>query len=243
MTPQPAAKYKYLAVPPSGAIIDRLLERHAPRVYWPVIWYELDTKRLIRLTYEVTSNSNLNATISAATAPVSLIPQYRLDYTATPHAYTDLQSPPIVDTNLPQVLDPKYSRTYDYVQSTRSKQRTIQIYVIWHDGEHWKGLEISTFWVLMSSEAKARYLVGHFIAKRAGRLGAHEFQIQTEASNAANITLSMAFINVERGTPNIMEDSNVYTFPLDSPQAETLHSGSMPDRASFLPFKDWLNTL
>ena len=244
---QPPPRYPARAITQYPTITETLRDRYGPS-YWPVIWYELETQTIVGVTYEVNARNDTNAALRGTTDAVlstggRLIAEAFADYVAEPREPPQLLAPKIATGWPPEDLTaPAYTDTYQYVTSNPSVS-TVDLDYLWWTGEHWRGLELTTFYVRMRTEVDARHLIRRFIEERVGRPGAHQMMILARFADRMAISMRLVFVNVVSSTDDsLVEDGNVAIMPLDIATAEQLQNGDIPD-FRFAQFSRWLQSL
>ncbi len=249
MPKQPKPRYPDMTTTQSPEILERLTERYgASNVCWPVIWYWPDTLQLRFLTFEVNARNKTNAGLTNRFFQRGQLPEYFIDYLASPpirHA-VPLTGQPFPDPPGSTIVSGTYASTYDYRLSTNNPGfSTIDLDYVWNTGNRgYRGLELTTFFVPMTSEERARDLVLQFIEKRAARPGAHQFRVLAEVGVVQHVELRLVFVNVQgKGSTHLLPNSNVFVIPINTDTAAQLHHGELPDTYRFLSFKDWITSL
>jgi hypothetical protein len=198
------------------------------------------------LSFEVNSKDSTNQTINKPFFQQGQLPEYFINYLSEEREVESLKNEAWPDPPGAMVIDPKFFSTYDYITSkTNQRFNTTDIDYAWKVSENqYKGLETSTFFIPMKTEATARTLVRKFIEKRAAARGAHQFSLLAQVAELEGFDLQLVFMNVEsRDSPRILTDANVFAIPLDLKTARQMHQGTFPTNYQFLPWQDWAASL
>jgi hypothetical protein len=95
----------------------------------------------------------------------------------------------------------------------------------------------------MNTVETAKRLVGQFIAKRTAVANAHQFRLLAEVAEMQQIRLNLVFLNVRKGTNEIITNGNVFVIPINRETAEQLHGGYFPKDYKFGSWRAWLASL
>lgn len=247
MPVQPGPLYPHMTTFQSSDILNHLIDIYGiTNICWPVIWYNSVNMDPLWLTFEVNAKNQSNANLRTIFFQQGSLPEYLINYLELNRQIVSFTGQTWLDPPGLEIIGKKFSSTYDYiVNPDNTRFNTIDIDYVWNSGgNQYHGLEVTTFYVPMDSENRAKYLVGKFIEKRASVARAHQFRILARVAQLEHIRLNLVFVNVEsKYSTKIRTDGNVFVIPLDSTTAEQLHKGEFPSKYQFLPWRTWISSL
>lgn len=241
---QPGPKYPAMTIGAHPEILSQLRSKYGEKnVCWPILAYDLNTLDVQYIIIEVNAKNNVNRMIEKPLLGPNPFPEYRLDYTISPR-----QKLPIpLGHKIPwkgsrNILSTSYNSSYEFV-TRHGGIYTIDADYVWKkpNGEAF-GLETSTFYMDMTTEDYAEYLVRKFIEKRVSRKSAHHLHVLAKAASKIGIQMSLVFFNVFGHSNIIKTEGCAYSIPLNINTAQEMHSGVFV-KGKFLPFSDWLDSL
>lgn len=211
-------------------------------VCWPIVAYDLNTQKIQGILFEVNQRNQVNSHITHAFFDSKNFPEYKLDYQRIPRQTTPFP----LDHSIPwrgprEILCPEYKSSYEYVVKNRDLN-TIDLDYSWRHNACFFGLETTSFFMKMKTEAYAEHLVKQVIEKRLSRKGAHHLNILAQIAEKNSITMSLVFLNVVEHTNLVVTDSYVYLIPLTVENASKLHSGIFV-QGKYMPYSEWLTSL
>lgn len=234
---QTTPSYPFMTSKTNKTISDRLVKKYGyNNVVWPIAW--CPENKVIWYTYERLEICAVNHKDDNRPTSNKDVKNYFLDYTTNPRQIIPDNS------NLKDAIDVKYSCSYDYV--VNSPYSTIDINYAWYKTDHWRGIDITTFW----KEFKDRNIVEDLIIKMnrrpswKGTKGTHGILKQIDVCDDLNIDYYMVGVNTIGGVSNdFKEDGNIFRFKLTRNAINNIICNRLPDNLIVESFSDFLNWL
>jgi hypothetical protein len=244
--PQPRPTYPGMTTVQSEHILERIRTRHGiASTCWPVIFYRSEDLQPSYLTFEINKSNSTNRGLTTRFFDSGQLPEFIINYLPPRRYILPLTKAQWPDPPGEEIIRSTYSSTYEYVMSSQnSVYNTIDIDYVWRSTTNeYFGLELTTFWVPMNTVETAKRLVGQFIAKRTAVANAHQFRLLAEVAEMQQIRLNLVFLNVRKGTNEIITNGNVFVIPINRETAEQLHGGYFPKDYKFGSWRAWLASL
>lgn len=232
-------------------ITNYLKKKYGDNLVWPILWHYRNNLTIHSVGYEVNEKNNTNLYINSNHSIIKEMNNdyvYTYDFTSEPKKLNPLKNKYIF--KYPQKAINECMNSYEYVSNNSLNTTgisTIDIDYLWMDNEgKVKGLEVTTLFMPMYSKERAIELLKSIIEKRFSKRGAYHLDLITKAAEEIfNAKLIFVCVNNEVGKNNVLQDSNVLWFELDSQQAREIHEGIIPENTKlvFEDFESFLSKL
>ena len=234
--PQTPPTYSHMTSLSNDFITTYLVNKYGfHNVVWTIIWMQRDEIRAY--LYERNELNKINHPDDNRPNSKSGLRKAFIDFTKEyPNQGVNENS---------NLVTEDYPNSYGYVLQS-DNTNTVDLDYVWYDGEKWKGIELTTWFVPFESKDKALELVKK-INRRPSWKGvnrAHGTKKIVLASKDLEVEFKMLCVNTNGGVSNdILEDGNALIFPLTIDNIELLLKGKEPSNTEFGALKDILNKL
>ena len=215
-------------------ILEALVNKYGERnVISPQVISRLDTNRIIAYAFERSEKTSFNSPDDLRPESHGGIQQFFVDYVSDPRVINSQ-----VDPSLLSMISPEFNSVDDFMRShAQSNFSAADIDVVWFNGEFWRGLEITGWYMPFEDRTRTEELVSTFNRRATwrGTNGPIALYKEIEAAEDLNIRLGILCLNtIGNNTGIYREDGNGYLFRLTNDQIGLLQRGQSPRDARFL---------
>lgn len=233
---QTPPKYPHMTSLSNDFISDFLVNKFGfNNVVWTIVW--MHAGELSAYLYERNGLSSINHPDDMRPISLTDLKNVFIDFTE--------EFPNSMVREAPPMLSGKYSNSYEYVLESKTDS-TVDLDYVWYDGQHWKGIELTTWYIAFDNEATALRLI-KTINRRPSWKGvnrAHGTKKIVYAAQDLSVTFFMLCVNSKKGVSNdIIEDGNALLFPLDIENIELLLNGKEPQNYKFGKLNELLSLI
>ena len=229
---------------PPGFILQHLNQTYnAANVVWPTIVSVAATGQTVAYAYDRNGQNLINAQGDNRPNSRRGVPNAFLDYTANPRAL-----PPGAPRELAQMINGRHRRIYDFMVDRNSNPgyTAADIDFVWSNGEQWRGMEFTTFFVEFANRAEAERVVSMMNRRPSWQGNEGPVAVRNIITAGADLGLNLVMVCVNtigRASTQYRIGGNAYWFPLNMDQLRRLRNGQVPVNASFGTVQDMLNSL
>ena len=237
-------KYMTMAKGKHQKIYTQLKEKYDNNMIWPILWHYNDILEFV--TFEINEDDNTNEDIDEYSEILEClldnIPAYKVDYRLDENRITLLKGNSI-NLIVQASANIEFNSSHEYITSecNVNNYKTIDIDYLWvKDGQAF-GMEVSTFYMIMDSLQRAKYLLKQSIEKRATLFR----QLNNLLRNPFNARMLMAYFNQDKsqGGTAILENSNVIAFEINNENVALIKEKKLPYRIYYNSMEDLFSKL
>lgn len=230
--------YSYATGKAEKPIIDALIKKYGiSNVSWPIVLMQGD--KTLAYLYEKNNKNVINLEMDCRPGSKKHLLSYYLNYVKTPREVM----PDNIDLSK-SFFKKEYTCSYDYI--IKSPYSTVDLDYVWYNGAHFKGFELTTFYVEFSSKDKALDLISKMNRRPSwkGDKGPHAFHKIVDSADDLGIDYYLVCVNtVSEVGSDLKTDGNVCFFRLTHEQVDLLSEGKKPKDVEFISFERFLEWL